>query len=206
MEITYLGKGAFKLKGKNATLVTDPNEIMPKVSADLITVSQKGRTTGLNRVGGTARREKPYLVDAPGEYEVNGIGVFGWGSDNGTNTMYSIVVDGVMICHLGNLRQELTDDQVEGLGVVDVLLVQVGGEKPMSMDAIGGLVKQLQPSWVIPMNMSDNGEAVTLFLKEMGGENKQPEKKFTVKAGDTLEETEVVVLEGLTNVASTAQE
>jgi L-ascorbate metabolism protein UlaG (beta-lactamase superfamily) len=206
MEITYLGKGSFKLKGKNATLVTDPYEMMPKVSADLVTISQKGRTDGLNRIGGTARREKPYVVDAPGEYEVNGIGVFGWGSDKGANTMYSIVVEGVTICHLGDLKQELTDDQIEGLGVVDVLLIRVGGEQSMSMDLVGALVKQLQPSWVIPMNMGENTEAVTLFLKEMGGENKQPEKKFIVKAGDTLEETEVVVLEGLINGKSTTQE
>lgn len=87
MEITYIGHSCFKLKGKKATVVTDPFSTQmtglsrPSLSADIVTVSHghegHNAVTGIT---GTSRREIPYLIKAPGEYEVGGVGVFGWGS------------------------------------------------------------------------------------------------------------------------------
>jgi L-ascorbate metabolism protein UlaG (beta-lactamase superfamily) len=218
MEIIYLGHSAFKLKGKTATLVTDPYEkklvgfAMPKVSADIVTVSHQHEDhNAASRVGGTARRQKPYLIEAPGEYEVNGIGVFGWGSfhdasqgkDRGKNTMYSIMIDGINVCHLGDLGHTLDDDQIQGLGIVDVLLIPVGGFYTIGPDKAAEVIQQLQPTWVIPMHyktMAHDTQAfekvlgLEAFLKEMGEEATIEKEKLVIKAGDTREETEIVVL------------
>ena len=124
MEITYLGHSAFKIKGKSATIVTDPYDkgvgfTMPKVSADIVTLSHKHEDhSAANKVSGTARRDEPYVIEAPGEYEVNGIGVFGWGSfhddkkgeERGKNTIYTYMVDGIRLGHLGDLGHEIDDD------------------------------------------------------------------------------------------------
>ena len=218
MEITYLGHSAFKLKGKGATLVTDPFNpkstgfAMPTVSADIVTLShQHDDHNAASRVGGTARRKEPYLISAPGEYEVSGVGVFGWGSfhDNkqgelrGKNTMYTILIDGVNVCHLGDLGATLNDDQIEGLGVVDVLLVPIGGVYTIGPEEAAAVVAQLTPSFVIPMhyrtsahNQEVFGKLAGLpeFLKEMGADMVQAQEKLTVMAGETREESEVMVL------------
>ncbi len=215
MEITYLGHTSFRLKGKNVTVVTDPYEksvvgfTMPKAAADVVTVSSPGSFTDetnlLAKVTGTSRREKPYLIKAPGEYEVGGVGCFGWRSGTEVkNTMYSIMVDGVSVCHLGLLKEKLNDDQINGLGVVDVWLLPVGdGGLTLSTEAAAEVIQQLQPSWVIPMHYltpTHNPDkysqlkSINDFLKEVGEEGVKEEEKLVVKAGETTEESEVVVL------------
>ena len=102
MDITYLGHAAFKLKGKEATVVTDPFDkkmvgfAMPQSSADIVTISHEHDDhNACQQVSGTARRPEPYVIRAPGEYEVSGVGVFGWrsfhdqqeGAERGTNTI-----------------------------------------------------------------------------------------------------------------------
>ena len=218
MEIIYLGHSAFKLKGRNATLVADPFDkktvgfSMPKVSADIVTVSHQHQDhNAVERVGGTARRSKPYIIEAPGEYEVNGVGVFGWGSfhdrskgaEFGKNTMFTVMIDGVTVGHLGDLGQTLNEDQIEGLGIIDVLLVPIGGIYTIGPEQAAEVIQDLQPSWVIPMHYKTNEHnqekfgklyGIEAFLKEMGAEGVVAREKLNIQAGESLEETEVVVL------------
>lgn len=217
MEITYLGHSAFKIRGKSASVVTDPYSkkstgfSMPKVSADIVTISHEHEDhNAVDRVSGTVRRAAPYVIRAPGEYEVSGVGVFGWGSthddragkERGKNTMYTIMCDGVTIGHLGDLGTTLNDDQIEGLGIIDVLLVPVGGVYTINPEQAVEVVNQLQPSWVIPMhyktpahNSQTFGELaeVEAFIKAMGGTSERMET-LTLVAGQSKEEVLVVVL------------
>jgi L-ascorbate metabolism protein UlaG (beta-lactamase superfamily) len=218
MEITYIGHSCFKLRGKGATVVTDPFEskstglIMPKMAADIVTVSHQHEDhNAVSKVTGTARREKPYVITAPGEYEISGVGVFGWssfhddqeGKEHGKNTMYTIMIDRVSVCHLGDLGGPLTNEQVEGLGVIDVLLVPVGGVYTIDTEVAAQVVGQLTPSFVIPMHYRTpvhNAEIfgklqpVETFFKAMGAEEIAKANSLTVQAGDSREETEVVWL------------
>lgn len=221
MEILYLGHSCFKLKGRKATVVTDPFEPkdtgldLPSVTADIVTVSHDHPDhTAVNRVGGTSRREKPYVIRAPGEYEVSGVGVFGWGSfhdnnqgqDRGKNTMYSILIDGVRVGHLGDLGHPLSEEQVENLGMLDVLLVPVGGFYTIDSIQAAKIIASIQPSYVIPMHYKtdkhhqsfDQIQGLEVFLKEMGGSS-QELPSLTVNPGTSLEETAVVVLKPKTS-------
>lgn len=217
MEILFLGHSAFRLKGKKATVVTDPFESegsgfsLGSVSADIVTMSHNLEDQSVfPKITGTSRRPNPYIISAPGEYEVNGVGVFGWGSfrgkDNGSqtekNTIYSIHLDGVRVCHLGDLGHTLSEEQVENLGLVDVLLVPVGGFFTINAEQAAEVVASIQPSHVIPMHYkSDLPEGsqfrpmadVSQFLKIMGNQYKTADS-LTVNAGISLDETEVVVL------------
>lgn len=217
MDITYLGHSAFKLKGKDATVVTDPFDKkivgfgMPQVSADVITVSHNHEDhNSVKQVGGTARREVPYIITAPGEYEVNDVGVFGWGSFHdetkgearGKNTIYSILVDGVRIVHLGDLGEIISPDVVDGLGTVDVLLVPVGGTFTIGPKEAVTVIEKLSPSIVIPMHYKTVNHSsdfvdlldVSLFLKMMGVPDLQPVDKLKVTEDSLPEETQVVLL------------
>lgn len=74
------------------------------------------------------------------------------GSQRGPNVIFTFEVDGIRICHLGDLGHPLTEAQVNSIGPVDVLLVPVGGT--FTVDAAGAdqVIGQLEPAVVIPMH------------------------------------------------------
>lgn len=217
MDITYLGHSCFKLRSSNATVVTDPFDksiglALPRMSADVVTVSHEHDDhNNVKAVSGTARRNNPFIVNAPGEYEVVGVSVFGvptfhddkGGEERGPNIAYSIVIDGVSIVHLGDLGHTLTDAQVSELNGVDVLLCPVGGHYTIGPKQVGEIVSALEPSYLIPMHYQTNQHDKKMFeqvgtledfLKDFGGEHKQMDK-LSVTKNQLPEEMELVVLD-----------
>lgn len=216
MTITYHGHSCFKIKGKRGTVVTDPyGEYVgfspSSLSADIVTVSHNHPDhNAINKVSGTARRPKPFIIDAAGEYEIGGISVFGvssfhddsHGSERGRNTLFTILVDDVRVCHLGDLGHEITDGMREDIGEIDILLVPVGGVYSLDPTQAIKAIRALEPSIVVPMHYKTEmhkqelfGELKTVedFLKEYGVEV-APVDKLEVDEGSLPEETEVVVL------------
>jgi len=216
MIITYHGHSSFKLKGKDGSVVTDPFHSyvgfdFPKASADIITISHDHEDHNqVGRVGKTVRRDKPFIITTPGEYEVGGISVFGVktfhdqieGAERGTNIVFTILLDDLRVCHLGDLGHELSPEQITKIGSVDVLLCPVGGVFTIDPKTAVKTIKALEPSIVIPMHYKTSahdekvfGEMSTLeeFLKEYGVEV-EAEEKLNVDKSRLPEETEVVVL------------
>ena len=121
------------------------------------------------------------------------------GTSRGENMVFSFEVDGVHICHLGDLGHLLTDEQVSELGPIDVLLVPVGGETTLSPAEAAEVVAQIGPKIVIPMHFGVDGASKDLqgpekFLHEMATEPiRQPKAQVTVSS--LPDETQVVVLE-----------
>jgi len=216
MILTYLGHSCFKLKGKRGTIVTDPyfDDVgfsLPNVSADIVTVSHSHKdhsASGL--VSGTARRKNPFLVDQAGEYEVGGLSVFGvktyhddqLGAERGTNMVYTMLVDDLRICHLGDLGHELTTEQIEAIGQIDVLLCPVGGESSIGPEQALKVIRSIEPSIVIPMHYQTNrhnkeifGNKARLedFIKVYGTEV-TPIDKLDIEKLKMPEETELVVM------------
>lgn len=205
MEITYLGHSSFKLKGKTATVVTDP--FLEKCEANIVTVSHPHADHNqISKVSGS-----PFVIDGGGEYEVKGVSVIGvasWhddkaGAQRGPNTIYIIEIDGMRVCHLGDLGHKLSDAQLEEIGSVDVVLVPVGGEYTLDATQAGEVVQQLDPWIIIPMHYQQPGlDAATFgklagvdsFLKVIGKEV-APVPKLVVTRDKLPEETQVVVLE-----------
>lgn len=218
MDITYLGHSSFKLRGRTASLVTDPFDktgvglLFPKTSADIITVSHQHQDHNqVEKVAGTARRQEPLVIEAPGEYEAMEVSVFGItsfhdkqkGAERGRNTIFVIFIDTVTVVHLGDLGQKLTDRQVEEIGEVDVLLAPVGGVYTLDAREILEVSSQLQPKILIPMhfkaagmNQEIFGKLATLddFLKEAGQEEITAMDKLTVRKATLPEEMEIIVL------------
>jgi L-ascorbate metabolism protein UlaG (beta-lactamase superfamily) len=217
MTITYHGHSTFKIKGKIGTVVTDPfnDDIgltLPKMSADIITVSHDHSDhNAVSTLTGTARRKNPFIVTDAGEYEVGGISVFGVqtfhdeteGSDRGHNIVFTTLVDGMRICHLGDLGHELTPDQLEEIGNIDILFCPVGGKYTINPELAVKTIRAIEPGIAIPMHYKTDkhnkdvfGELKTLeeFLK-VYGVNPTPVAKLDVSGkGSIPEETELVVL------------
>lgn len=219
MEISYLGHSSFKLKGKKGTVVTDPygdyvGFSLPSASADMVTVSHDHPDhNNVKKISGTARRERPFIVDTAGEYEVAGISVFGvptfhdanQGVERGSNIVFTVLLDEVRICHLGDLGHELTNEQVSAIGAIDVLIVPVGGHFTINPAQAVKTIQTLEPSYVIPMHYrtTEHDEKVfadvvmlETFLKEYGA-SPTPVVSLSVDKQKLPEETELVVLQPL---------
>jgi len=214
MEITHLGHSAFKLRGKNATLITDPfDPIMvgvkfPKVEAAIVTVSHGHHDHNFTSVVGGS----PLIISGPGEYEVKGVEIVGVptyhdevkGEKRGKNTVYRIEMDGVSFVHCGDLGHKFDEKEIELLNGVDVLFIPVGGYFTIDSTTAAGVVTQLEPRIIIPMhyltkNMSQDqfGQlaGVDKYLSEIGKSEIVPAPKLVVTSSKLPAEQTVVVLE-----------
>lgn len=217
MDISYLGHSCFRLKGKEATVITDPFDAkvgfsLPKLSADIVTISHDHSDHNKpGAISGTARREKPFVIEHPGEYEISGVSVFGIrtfhdaseGSERGENTVFLIQIDGVRVAHLGDLGHPLSERQVEEIGESDVLFLPVGGVYTLDPKEAVEVISQLEPSIVIPMHYKTSRHeekafgklaSVDEFLVEGGFQQSKKEDKLSLTRGQMPEEMEVVVL------------
>ena len=208
VEITWLGHSCFRIKGSQVSIVTDPYSpdlgySLGKPVANIVTESHQHPSHNYAEgVGG-----EPKLVRGPGEYEIGGVLIIGIatfhddekGSVRGKNTIYLMEVDGVSICHLGDLGHVLTTEQVEELGDVDVLLLPVGGVSTIDASMAAEVIRQLEPQAVIPMHyktpaISRPLDPVEKFLKEMGKEMEEPRPKLSVTKSTLPLGTQVFVL------------
>jgi len=216
MDINFLGHSSFKIRGKNGIVVCDPfsSKIgfsFPKVSADIITISHHHFDHfAVDQVAGTARKDKPYVIDAPGEYELLDIAVSvhpsfhdaETGKLRGKNNITVIRIEGIAVAHLGDLGHILSDADINTLGVIDVLMIPVGGEYTIGAKQAVEIAEAIEPSIVVPMHYRTEKHsqefaklaAVDEFLKEMGKTGIAAVEKLSLTAGSLPEEMEVVVL------------
>ena len=209
MEITWLGHSCFRLRGREAAVVTDPcppstGYSIGRLNADIVTVSHAHEHHAyLRAIAGT-----PVVLEGPGEYEVHGAFVTGIatyhddkkGAVRGRNIAFVIEMEEVRVCHLGDLGHTPTADQVEELSGVDVLLVPVGGDSTLDGPAAAEVVNLLEPRLVIPMHYrtettKDGLEPPDRFLKEMEAKAAEPLAKLTVTRANLPHEAQVVLLD-----------
>ena len=208
MDVTWLGHGCFRLRGRGAAAVTDPYPPsiglkLSRLDADLVTVSHEHENHSYTQAVRDA-----YEIHGPGEYEVAGISVIGVptyhdaekGAKKGRNTVYLLEIDDVRVCHLGDLGHRLDDAEAEAISSPDVLLVPVGGRNAINAAQAAEVVRQLEPRFVVPMHYAIPGiklelDPIDRFLKEMGVTASEQQPKLSVQASSGEYETKVIVLE-----------
>ena len=209
MEIVWLGHSCFRIRGKEATIVTDPFDKtlgypMRKPTANIITVSHSHPQHSF--VGGVAGN--PRVVSRPGEYDIanafiNGIATFhdkDKGAQRGQNTIFFMEIDEVKICHLGDLGHVPTTEQVEQMSGTDILMVPVGGGSTLDAAAAAETIGLLEPRLVIPMHYKTEVVKMELdpldrFLKQMGVKEVETQPKLNVTKSNLPPETRVLVLD-----------
>jgi|SRR3989344_1935687 len=215
-KINWAGQSCFQISVSNsrdhsADIVIDPfnEEIglkVPNFSADILLVTHSHSDhSNTKAVKGT-----PFIISGPGEYEVKEVFIKGIpsfhddsdGKERGLNTIYIISAEGLRFCHLGDLGQkQLTDEQLEKIGNVDILMIPVGGQFTISSQEAQRIISQIEPKIVIPMHyelpkLKVKLDNVDKFLKVMGKNSVVPQDKFTVKLSALSQNgTEVVVLQ-----------
>src|SRR6266516_8128399 len=201
MELTYHGLSCMRLRGREATVVIDPPQValpgLARATPDIVV-----RTEGETDPDRLRQREgHAQEVSGPGEFEVRGVTIFGLAT--GENTVMRVEVDEVRVVSAGRLRRQLTEDEIDALGHVDILVVPVGGGDALTAGEATKLVNAIEPAYVVPARYSSSGgateyEPVDKFAKEMGlAEGTwQPQPRLVVSGptGDT-DQTRVVILE-----------
>jgi len=98
------------------------------------------------------------------------------------------------ICHLSDIGQrELTSEQIEQIGDVDILMIPVGGVYTLDAKQASSIISQIEPKMVIPMHyqvpkLNLKLNSLDQFLKEIGSPNIEPQRKFKVKMSDIPKE------------------
>lgn len=208
-EIRWYGHNCFRIRAKEATVLTDPvgkrtGYALPKQTTDIVTLSHDHP--------GHANLEavKPdfQTINGPGEYELNGVFITGIrtyhdkekGAELGYNTVYLIEVENLKFAHLGDLGHQLSDGQIEQLNSVDVLFVPAGGGPVLAPAEMAELIAAISPKVVIPMQYRTTRgdaerESIEPFMKHLGVEMLAPVEKLTLKSSDLSDQTQVVLLE-----------
>jgi L-ascorbate metabolism protein UlaG (beta-lactamase superfamily) len=206
-EFRWFGHNCFRIRGKDAVVLTDPvgkktGYTLAKQTADLVTVSSpQPDHSNLGAV-------KPEFdtIDGPGEYEIHDIFVTGIrthqdeerGKLRGHNTSYLIELDDMVICHLGDLGHALTEEHAEAMTDVDILLVPAGS-RHLDPARAAEIASQLSPKVVIPMQYataSGDRDLIGLdnFCRNLGVDVPPAEDKLTVKSSDLGDTMRLVVL------------
>lgn len=219
MDIRFLGHSSFLITSREATIVTDPFDPdkvgfpFPKTPADLVLSSHDHFDHNYT----SAASGEPFIISAPGEYEVKGVKVWGFqtfhddkeGKERGKNTVYLFEAEGLTLCHLGDLGHLLDQKLEEEIGNPDVLFVPVGGVYTIGPAEAAKVVAQLEPTYIIPMHYRMEGmnetfkelQPVSVFLQEMGaaqralpGGELEPHDELAISKQSLPEMSEVVVL------------
>jgi len=206
MDVQFHGANCVTITTKQARIVIDDN--LTDLGGKSISKGDDIMLfTGAHPTVASAR----LVVDMPGEYEVGGVSVYGISArshideDSGRSaTIYKVVVDDVSFLVTGHVYPDLSDSQLETIGMVDVMIVPVGGNG-YTLDAIGALklIKKVEPKLVIPTHY-DNGklqypvpqQPLEEALKQLSMEVKETTGKFKPKGDDLTEtQTKLVILE-----------
>ncbi len=209
MVISWYGHSCFKIQSGEIVVFTDPfsKEIgltPPRSQAHIVTISHNHFDhNNVEAISGN-----PLIINGPGEYETKGVnirGIFSYhddklGKERGTNTIYVIEIEGIKICHLGDLGQKkLTDEQLEQIDEVDILMVPVGGEATLDAEEAVEIINQIEPRLVIPMHYKIPGlnlkfAGVEAFLKEMGITKPEIVDRLTLKKKDLPQDGAKIVV------------
>jgi len=152
------------------------------------------------------KKDKSFLIDGPGEYEIKDVIINGFYSFKDgkidQNTVYLLEEEGLKICHLGLLKQkELEKEQLDKLSDVDILLLPIGGKESIEAKEAAEIVSEIEPQVTIPMyyqipKLKEKLNKLEDFLKVLGVKSLEPLKKFSVKKKDLLnQDPKIVVLE-----------
>jgi L-ascorbate metabolism protein UlaG (beta-lactamase superfamily) len=211
MKIKFLAHASFLITSDLGTkIVTDPFTSTPelgytpiKESADIVTVSHgHGDHNNVKAVSGN-----PRVIDKPGKVTVKGVEVNGMaafhddekGAKRGNSIIFCFKVDGMNVCHLGDLGHNLDISQVATIGKTDVLFIPVGGFFTIDARVAGDVASQINPKMIVPMHYLTSKvkfpiKGVEEFLKGKAGVKRSEASEIEISANTLPAMAQIVVL------------
>jgi len=211
MKIKCLGHAAFVVTSDaGLKIITDPYETSPGLtygeiteSADVVTVSHGH----LDHCNVAAVRGNPEVVRRTGRSAAKGVefnGIASYHDDaqgrlRGNNIIFCFELDGIKVCHLGDLGHLLDDKQLAEIGSVDIVLIPVGGFFTIDARAASQVCDQLKPKVIIPMHYRTEKSfpdiaRVDEFIKGKSNVTRQDSSEVEFKAGELPATAQIIVL------------
>lgn len=204
-DIEYKGGNTVVITSKKAKIVTDPklsvNGLKDVIVNDAIEIATESRFA-------TNSTDAKLLIEGPGEYGVADFDIRGIAAQRHLDsdsqpllgTIYRIEVGDLRIGLIGNIYEKLSEDQLEELGIIDILIIPVGGNG-YTLDSVGAsnLIGKIDPKVVIPIHYSDKTlkyeveqNSLEDFVKELSAPVEQT-TKYKVKGVSSLPPSLTVV-------------
>lgn len=204
-DIEYKGANGVVIATKKTTALIDPK--LSVVGLKDLSIKEAVEIATEERLA-TNGKDAQLCIEGPGDYELGDFSIKGASatrhidteSDEKISTIYRILVGDVRIALLGNIAPKLSEDQLEVLGVVDMLIIPVGGGGyTLDATSAASLVRQIDPRVVIPTHYADGGiayevpqDTLDTFKKELGAPV-ETTAKYKVKSSASLPETLTIV-------------
>jgi L-ascorbate metabolism protein UlaG (beta-lactamase superfamily) len=215
MKIKWYGHAAFLITSAGGIkIITDPYESGAfggqisygkiKDQVDIVSISHEHDDhNDVRNLPGS-----PHIVRGAGSKTVKGITLKGIptyhdpsrGSQRGTNTIFTFLIDGIQVCHLGDLGHSLSEKELVEIGPVDILLIPVGGHFTIDANEATRVAEQIQPKVLIPMHFKTPKcalpiSAVEDFLKGKATPKRSNTSEVVFDKGTLPKAMEIVVLE-----------
>ena len=204
MELQFFGANCVSVIYKGARIIVDDN-LADLGGKNIVKPTDVALFTGPHGASDIARLS----FDSPGEYEVSDISVIGIPARahidaSGLNaTMFKLVVGEQSVLITGHVYPDLSEQQLEAIGLVDVLVVPVGGNG-YTTDPVGALklIKKIEPKLVVPTHYNDKAlkfpvpqQDLANALKELAMEPKETVAKLRYKHAELSDVTQLIILE-----------
>lgn len=205
-EIEYKGANGIVISAKNSSLVINPKlsdyglkNIPTKNQIELVTEKKYSLDDSQAKLN----------INYPGSYEISNFSINGFAERLSSQTkedvpegvIYSVETSGVRIGILGNVSRDLSDDQLEKLGVLDILVLPVGGGDTLGASSASMIVRRSDARVIIPVHFANQDinypteqSELSLFVKELGFETDKLSKYKVRSASDIPEEPIIIEL------------
>jgi L-ascorbate metabolism protein UlaG (beta-lactamase superfamily) len=206
MDIQFYGANCLIFSTKGVRVVVDDN--LEDLGAKSVT--KPGDIVLFTGAHGAPKVETKLTVDGPGEYEVSDVSIYGIPArshmdEEGkkSSTMYKVLTKDLSIFIPGHIYPQLSDDQLEAIGIVDVMCLPVGGNG-YTLDPVGALkiIKAIEPKLIVPTHYASKGlnypvpqQDLQHVLQEISMEPKETTTKLKLKSVDLPDITQLIVLE-----------
>lgn len=206
MDLQFYGANCLGITNRGVHLVVD--DVLTDLG--LKSVTKAGDVLLFTGVHNETPENARLVIDSPGEYEISDVSITGIPAranmdeaSQKTVTIYKITIGELSILCLGHIYPELSEEQMEMVGAVDVVTMPVGGNG-YTVDPVGALklIKEIEPKLVIPTHYADSAikypvpqQSLEQAMKELSMEPKEVVTKLKLKSGDLTDVTQLMVLE-----------
>ncbi len=174
MEVIWHGHACFEFRGDDRIVVVDPHDgkslgIKPPVcSADIVLMTHEHSDHSAYRI---VRGDHEDVLGRNGAFEVRGLEVVGYpsfhdeeqGAERGLNTLYKFTMDGIVVCHCGDLGDIPSQEVVDALSDVDILFVPIGETFTIKLEKLDRFIKMVDPKIIVPMHYRVGGLTLPIF-------------------------------------------
>lgn len=209
MDFQFYGANCVSVTHKSTRIVIDDNLVELSAKSIVKPTDVALYTAAFEKVAESGEEVKLSLSH-PGEYEVADISIYGIAArghmdeeGSHTATMFKLIIGDLSVLFTGHIHPDLTEDQLESIGTIDVMFVPTGGNG-YTLDPAGALkvIKEIEPKIVIPTHYADTAlnfpvpqQELAQVLSDLGMEPKERLTKFKLKNSDITDELQLILLE-----------